>query len=77
MLNRTKFGRQVATHATRRRIGIVVLGVLGFEALQFVHTLVELIVAHLGGIVDIIFSVVVVEPAAQLLDLLLHWSVNI
>ena len=76
MLNRTKFGRQVATYATRRRIGIVKFGVLGFEALQLVHTLVELVVAHLGGIVDIIFSVMVVEPAAQLFDLLLHRKVN-
>ena len=63
----TELRLQVATHALRRRIGIGHLGMAGFQVLQFVHQLVEVIVADTRLVQHVIPVVVLMQLAPQLL----------
>ncbi len=72
--------RRVAAHAHRRRRGVGELGMRRLQILQFAHQRVELEVGDLGGVLDVVFAVVVLEPSAQLLDPLLYhmrWRVSV
>ena len=60
---------QVAAHAARRRIGIIVLGILLFKILQAAHQFVELTVADHGIVVQVVAAVVLFELGAQPVDL--------
>lgn len=61
---------QVAAYALGRRIGVCHLRMAGLQILQFVHQLVEIVVADLGLVQHIILIVMLMQLASQLLNTL-------
>ena len=68
VLHGPELGRQVASHAHRRRVGVGVFGVCALQILKFAHHRVELEIRNLRGVFDVIFEVMQFELPAQLLD---------
>ena len=68
VLHGPELGRQVASHAHRRRVGVGVFGVCALQILEFAHHCVELEIRNLGGVFDVIFEVMQFELPAQLFD---------
>ncbi len=60
--------RDVAAHAHRGRVGIGVFGVFALQLRQLAHQRVELEVGDFGSVLHIVFAVVAMELASELLD---------
>jgi hypothetical protein len=64
--NALELTRQVAANAMCGRIGVVPLGVSLFQILKLAHKTVELNIFNLGGVLNVVFVVVIIEQLSQL-----------
>ena len=72
MLNRTEIIRHIASHAVRRRIGVVKLGMGPLQLLQLAHQCIKFIITDLRVIQHVIPVIMVVNYFAETFDFITH-----